>query len=304
LAATERSGRSVLALALIALVSGPACGGTRGSATSRSGTPEGDLSYQQIDGSTFSLRLLRADGTDEPLPGRASQDAFLPAFSRAAGLIGFRGVDGGRAVLVMHAWSDDSERVLDLGDLDPFAPAISPDGATVAFEGIASGAQPHLYLAPLAGGGPVELGSGSGKDAGPAWSPDGLSVFFTSTRSGQWEIWRVAADGTGLTQITTGSKLVGRPSISPDGLSLAYARSSTSPTTLVVLRSLADGTETIVTSDAAEYDPDFDATGAHLVVATEHYGAPCLALRDTATGALVSRLTLGAGLQSAPAFAR
>ena len=44
-------------------------------------------------------------------------------------------------------------------------------------------------------GPPVQLTDHSGTDAIPNWSADGSSVYFASQRTGQWQIWRVAANG-------------------------------------------------------------------------------------------------------------
>jgi Tol biopolymer transport system component len=41
-----------------------------------------------------------------------------------------------------------------------------------------------------------QLTSSSGKDLGAIWSPDGRGVVFTSTRSGDGELWVMNADGS------------------------------------------------------------------------------------------------------------
>jgi Tol biopolymer transport system component len=281
-----------------------ACGGS-GGRRERTGIPVGVLAYQGIEGQSYSLRLVKADGTgDEALPGLAAASAFTPSFSLASGQIAFKGYRQGAAVLVLHAWRDDAERVLDVGALQPAGPALSPDGATVAFEGSAGTGRPDVYLMATAGGTPVAVAQDPDSDAGPAWAPDGRSLYFGSIRTGQWEIFKVDADGANLIQVTTGSKLLGRVAVSPDGLSIAYAKAAGAQGSEVVVRTLADGTERVLFDAASESEPDYDATGKYLAVVTTLYGPPAIIVRDVATGDLVRRLTDRPGLQSAPAFAR
>ena len=56
------------------------------------------------------------------------------------------------------------------------------------------------------------------QEEGPQYSPDGSRIAFQSTRSGNFEIWRAAADGLDLVQLTSlGGPLSGTPRWSPDG---------------------------------------------------------------------------------------
>ena len=44
------------------------------------------------------------------------------------------------------------------------------------------------------------LADGPGLDASPAWSPDGGRIAFSSERYGNWELYAMDADGSGLTR--------------------------------------------------------------------------------------------------------
>lgn len=61
----------------------------------------------------------------------------------------------------------------------------------------------------------------------PVWSPDGKSFAFESDMAGNWDIWMVRRDGTGLRQITTDSHDDRFPSFSPDGTRLAFSSNRT-----------------------------------------------------------------------------
>tara|TARA_B100000029_G_scaffold490166_1_gene548876 strand:+ start:1737 stop:2639 length:903 start_codon:yes stop_codon:yes gene_type:complete len=59
-------------------------------------------------------------------------------------------------------------------------------------------------------------------DTHPRYSPNGAAVVFTSTRAGNFDIYRMAADGTNLIQLTEHAGLDTRAAWSPDGMRIAY----------------------------------------------------------------------------------
>ncbi len=65
----------------------------------------------------------------------------------------------------------------------------------------------------------------AGYDAEATVSPKGDKIVFTSTRSGDLELWLMNIDGTGLKQITTGLGYDGGAFFSPDGSKLVFRSS-------------------------------------------------------------------------------
>lgn len=63
------------------------------------------------------------------------------------------------------------------------------------------------------------------RDAYASWSPDGTRIYFASTRSGNWDIWSIDADGENLTQLTENGADDHYPSVSPDGRTIAFVSS-------------------------------------------------------------------------------
>lgn len=61
-----------------------------------------------------------------------------------------------------------------------------------------------------------------GHNANPVFSPDGRVVYFSSDRSGRWQLWRVNADGSGAEQLTRDDADNTHPYPSPDGRSIAF----------------------------------------------------------------------------------
>ena len=59
-------------------------------------------------------------------------------------------------------------------------------------------------------------------DYWPAWSPDGKRIAFTSNRDGNYEIYVMNADGTGLRNVTQHPGQDNYAAWSPDGKHLAF----------------------------------------------------------------------------------
>ncbi|MBN1658116.1 MAG: PD40 domain-containing protein [Anaerolineae bacterium] len=71
-----------------------------------------------------------------------------------------------------------------------------------------------------AGGGNYQKITGNGTDTAP--SGHGQKVAFMSARDGNWEVYRVNMDGSGLQRLTNNGAQDGLPTWSPDGKSIAF----------------------------------------------------------------------------------
>ena len=106
------------------------------------------------------------------------------------------------------------------------APQISPDGKWVAFAVSTPDMQANrnasnLWLISTAGGAPVQL-TQSGHDSAPAWSPDGKTLAFLSSRDGNSQVYLLSMSGgepKKLTTLSTGADLF---QWSPDGRTIAF----------------------------------------------------------------------------------
>ncbi len=103
------------------------------------------------------------------------------------------------------------------GVVEDKAPAFSPDGQYIAFtERSNSGSRYDIYRINSDGSGRVRLTDiplwqtvGPDKidpphNLSPAWSPDGRQIAFITDRTGRWEIWAMAPDGSGQQPLFAG----------------------------------------------------------------------------------------------------
>ena len=105
-------------------------------------------------------------------------------------------------------------------------PAIDRDGDHLAYVQLNWSAKIWAYDIPANGEAPGEpkvlIGSRQ-LQVGPQYSPDGKRIAFASSRTGPWEIWISAADGSNPIQLTNfGDRQTGTPRWSYDGKYIVF----------------------------------------------------------------------------------
>ena len=107
--------------------------------------------------------------------------------------------------------------------------AISPDGSRVAYvvreplmEGEKSEYLSHIWVAASDGSRNAQFTRGESSASGPAFSPNGEWLAFTTARSGSSQIWVIPMGGGEARQVTDAKPGVGQFRWSPDGGAFAF----------------------------------------------------------------------------------
>ena len=108
------------------------------------------------------------------------------------------------------------------------APAFSPNGRLVAFEGNREGPEAkgtHIYVVRADGSGLRPLTSGLTRDSDPAFSADGKSLVFSREAVGgprRIHLFEVPLAGGEPRQLTSGANLDTEPVVTPDGRRIVF----------------------------------------------------------------------------------
>jgi TolB protein len=108
----------------------------------------------------------------------------------------------------MNADGTDQRRLTNTPD-DELNPVWSLDGKQIAFMSerehpLMSGAL-DIFAAGAAGGEAHKITKDTVFEGGAVWSPDGNSAAYMSNKEGEWNIYRMKADGSSVRRLTDSS---------------------------------------------------------------------------------------------------
>ena len=148
-----------------------------------------------------------------------------------------------------------------------------------------------IFVADLNGKITKQLTNEPGYDAEPTLSPDGKKIVFTSTRSGDLELWTMDVDGTNLKQVTKGLGYDGGAFFSPDSKRLVFrsSRPTTAedikvykdllkdelvqPTAMEIYTCKVDGSDLTQVTDlgGANWAPFYHPSGKKIIFSSNHH---------------------------------
>jgi TolB protein len=135
-------------------------------------------------------------------------------------------------------------------------------------------------------------------DLDPTLSPDGERLVFSSTRSGNRNLWTSQLDGTGVRPLTSGTTIDERPAFSPDGQRIAFVSDRSGRRAIWLMN--ADGGAARMLTEADVLDTiSWSRDGSRIVFAVAG-DEPSLRAVAVADGAVQSIRTPGPA--SAPAW--
>jgi TolB protein len=224
----------------------------------------GTIAYPVFNDTSYDLYFGNADGSGTRF---FLANASQPQFSPDGGRIAYHSWEQHKRGLITIDVSGGNEHIV-AGNLEDQLPTWSPDGKSIIFLSRRSGQRwSELFRVDSVGGEAQKIGFGEyptwgqdGRLAFKGWettgvglrlsqpnlteieeltdndtdtalaiSPNGRQIAFMSRRDGDWNIYVVNTDGTGLKQLTDDPASDGLPAWSPDGKVIAFVSNRGGP---------------------------------------------------------------------------
>lgn len=155
------------------------------------------------------------------------------------------------------------------------APAWSPDGSSVAFDGVADDGHIHIFAVNADGTGLTQITSGDGEEIDASWSPDGTRLAVETQRSPSEPTGIAIVDvATGDIRMITENPFDGddaKPTWSPDGTRIAFARSrgeQKRPSAVFVMDADGSSLQRITPRGLNAYRPAWSPDGTQIIFNT------------------------------------
>ncbi len=98
----------------------------------------------------------------------------------------------------------------------------------------------------------------------PAWSPDATKIAFHSDRDGNYEIYVMSFDGSGVTRLTSNAAFDGQPAWSPDGTKIAFVSNRDGRTEIYVMNPDGSGVTRLSSEQVDEQQPAWSPDGTRI----------------------------------------
>lgn len=225
----------------------PAQGGTAIALTSGPGdyfepawSPDGSHLAMSMDtgDANLDIGIVSADGGAVQRVTRDSAVDVEPAWShdgRSIYFVSARG--GGQRGESFHIYRHDLATNVDEQIVTGIQPAVSPDGAELAYVAPMRGhlGSGGIWVKPLAAGEPrLVQYEESEYRMRPVWTPDGKAILYVSDEGGSNDVMIVPAAGGNPNRLTADARDEYEPTPSPDGNRFAFVSNRAGATTLYV----------------------------------------------------------------------
>ena len=152
----------------------------------------------EVDSNIWRLELAGPGGPPSSPPALFDPSTMLdgnPQFSPDGLRVAFQSARSGvPEIWIAKADGDGLTQLTSMGAGARGSPRWSPDGESIAFDANLDG-QWDIYIVPSKGGKPKRMTYEPVEDSIPSFSTDGTFLYFTSKRSGTFEIWKMPVAG-------------------------------------------------------------------------------------------------------------
>jgi Tol biopolymer transport system component len=166
----------------------------------------GRLVYSRYERDTNILRLSLT-GSDRSIVVPIAPSTLLehlPDYSPDGTRIAFSSTrTGAEEIYIANADGSNLKKVTSMGGPVCSGARWSPDGQTILFHSGGRESRRQLYLLDVKTGVIRRLTDDSTTATQASWSRDGKAIYYTSDKTGRWQIWRIPATGETPVQVTT-----------------------------------------------------------------------------------------------------
>jgi TolB protein len=137
----------------------------------------------------------------------------------------------------------------------------------------------------------------------PAFSPDGQTIYFTSFRDGDPQLFRVSVSNGEVRKLTNFQGIAAAPAVSPDGKKIACVLSKDGNSEIYVLDLDGRVIKRVTHHQAIESSPTWSPDGRMLAFSSDRTGAPQIYLTDS-DGLTTRRLTFAGSYNDSPIWSQ
>jgi WD40 repeat protein len=282
---------SVVGLVVLVALVGAGCGGGGG------GKEPGAPPPGQQAGTVWSQGGLRVEAEQAGLqtvvlgpPGMGV--GFYGAtikrleYRPVAGRITYWRWVSGTAQIFVAQPDGSREKQLTSGAPNKFMPRFSPDGTRIVYYSPSG-----LYIMNADGSGNhLVQNFTTTSDSTPCWDPaEGKYLVYRGVLGGQWDLWKMRADGQSPVRLTNTGPIESYPDWSPDGSRIVYSRED-GDTEIWVMRADGSNQTQLTDNSAADICPRWSPDGGSIVFCSYRDGNPEIYKMDP-DGSNQTRLT-------------
>ncbi len=185
-------------------------------------SPDGKtIAFVELENLKASIWRVASDAPPHKFirSGRADQ---TPQFSPDGKRIVFMSDRTGAYEIWLADANGKNQRQLTFAGNQASSPRFSPDGKSIVYYAH-NEQRSDLFTVSTEVGEPRLLADAAERKLYPSWSANGEWIYFTSNRTGDWQLWKMPADASReAVQITRQGALFAQPA--PDGKTIYYVR--------------------------------------------------------------------------------
>lgn len=232
----------------------------------------------------YQLMISDSDGHNAHVLLTSKEPILSPAWSHKGDQLAYTSFEKGYPVVYrQHLATGQRHTVSDSAGINT-SPTWAPDDSAIALVK-ANKQKAKIHLVDLNNNTSRAITRGSfNTDGEPVFHPDGKSIFYTSNRGGNTQIYRAYLNSNKVERITYEGRSNARPSISRNGKTLAFIHQGSDKKFSIASFNLDTQALRVLSKSHDDDAPSIAPNGAMVVYGTQHQGKGVLALVSIDTG--------------------